>query len=108
MYGGEGGIRTLARYDPSTPLAGEPLIATWVLLHFLIKDGATDGNRTHECRSHNPMRSPLRHGRHHDKKTGGGSRIRTRVGLHPNGFQDRPVMTTSVSLRNNRYELLAS
>ena len=30
---------------------------------------------------------------------GGGCRIRTRVGLHPNGFQDRPVMTTSVTLR---------
>ena len=30
---------------------------------------------------------------------GGGRGIRTPVGLHPNGFQDRPVMTTSVSLR---------
>ena len=28
---------------------------------------------------------------------GGECRIRTRVGLHPNGFQDRPVMTTSVT-----------
>ena len=32
-FGAEGGIRTLARFNPSTPLAGEPLIATWVLLH---------------------------------------------------------------------------
>ena len=32
-FGAEGGIRTLARISPSTPLAGEPLIATWVLLH---------------------------------------------------------------------------
>ena len=31
--------------------------------------------------------------------TGGGRGIRTPVGLHPNGFQDRPVMTASVSLR---------
>ena len=30
---------------------------------------------------------------------GGGSGIRTHVGLPPNGFQDRPVMTTSVSLQ---------
>ena len=30
---------------------------------------------------------------------GGGCRIRTRVGLPPNGFQDRPVVTTSVTLR---------
>ena len=30
---------------------------------------------------------------------GGGRGIRTPVGLHPNGFQDRPVMTASVSLR---------
>ena len=29
----------------------------------------------------------------------GGSRIRTRVRLPSNGFQDRPVMTTSVSQR---------
>ena len=32
-FGAEGGIRTPARYYPPTPLAGEPLIATWVLLH---------------------------------------------------------------------------
>ena len=31
--GAEGGIRTPARCYPPTPLAGEPLIATWVLLH---------------------------------------------------------------------------
>ncbi len=30
---------------------------------------------------------------------GGGRGIRTPVTLPPNGFQDRPVMTTSVSLR---------
>lgn len=30
-----------------------------------------------------------------DGREGG---IRTHVGLHPNGFQDRPVMTTSVPL----------
>ncbi len=29
---------------------------------------------------------------------GGEDGIRTHVGLHPNGFQDRPVMTTSVPL----------
>lgn len=29
---------------------------------------------------------------------GGEEGIRTLVGLHPNGFQDRPVMTTSVPL----------
>ena len=32
---------------------------------------------------------------------GGGKGIRTLVGLHPNGFQDRLVMTTSISLRVN-------
>ena len=30
---------------------------------------------------------------------GGGCRIRTRVSFHSNGFQDRPVMTASVTLR---------
>ncbi len=30
--------------------------------------------------------------------TGGEGGIRTHVGLHPNGFQDRPVMTASVPL----------
>ena len=30
---------------------------------------------------------------------GGGEGIRTPVGLHPNGFQDRLVMTTSIRLR---------
>ena len=30
---------------------------------------------------------------------GGGCRIRTRVEFPPNGFQDRPVMTASVTLR---------
>ena len=33
--GAEGGIRTPARFYPPTPLAGEPLIATWVLLQVL-------------------------------------------------------------------------
>ena len=32
------------------------------------------------------------------KYSGGEGGIRTHVGLHPNGFQDRPVMTTSVPL----------
>ncbi len=32
-------------------------------------------------------------------KIGGGCRIRTRVSFHSNGFQDRPVMTASVTLR---------
>ena len=30
---------------------------------------------------------------------GGGSGIRTHVGVSPNGFQDRLVMTTSISLQ---------
>ena len=33
---------------------------------------------------------------------GGGWGIRTLVGLHPNGFQDRLVMTASISLRAKR------
>lgn len=33
------------------------------------------------------------------KKYGGEGGIRTHVGLHPNGFQDRPVMTASVPLQ---------
>ena len=32
-YGGDGGIRTLAPFYRSTPLAGEPLQPTWVHLH---------------------------------------------------------------------------
>ena len=35
---------------------------------------------------------------------GGGSGIRTHVGVSPNGFQDRLVMTTSISLRVTRGE----
>ena len=31
---------------------------------------------------------------------GGEGGIRTHVGLHPNGFQDRPVMTASVPLHD--------
>ena len=31
---------------------------------------------------------------------GGEGGIRTHVGFHPNGFQDRPVMTASVPLQN--------
>lgn len=31
---------------------------------------------------------------------GGEGGIRTHVGLHPNGFQDRPVMTASVPLQD--------
>ena len=32
---------------------------------------------------------------------GGEGGIRTHVGLHPNGFQDRLVMTASIPLREN-------
>ena len=34
---------------------------------------------------------------------GGGRGIRTPVGLHPNGFQDRRVMTTSLALHIEKY-----
>lgn len=52
LYGAEGGIRTLARFNPTTPLAGEPLIATWVLLQLSIaprqeRGGGESGIRTH-------------------------------------------------------------
>ena len=33
---------------------------------------------------------------------GGGGGIRTPVGLHPNGFQDRLVMTASIHLRDEK------
>ena len=33
---------------------------------------------------------------------GGGGGIRTPVGFHPNGFQDRLVMTASIRLRVQR------
>ena len=33
---------------------------------------------------------------------GGGRGIRTPVGLHPNGFQDRLVVTASIFLRTNQ------
>ena len=59
--GAEGGIRTLAPVSRSTPLAGEPLIATWVLLQVLRsandsvvgeKGGGESGIRTHgSCES---------------------------------------------------------
>ena len=59
--GAEGGIRTPARFYPPTPLAGEPLIATWVLLHgcksktcFILGEisGGESGIRTHgSCES---------------------------------------------------------
>ncbi len=39
---------------------------------------------------------------------GGGRGIRTPVGLHPNGFQDRLVMTTSIALRIFKIKLLAN
>ena len=32
-YGGEGGIRTLARFNSANGLANRPLIASWVPLH---------------------------------------------------------------------------
>ena len=43
-----------------------------------------------------PFSLSLKKGAYH---FGGGCRIRTRVGFRPNGFQDRPVMTASVTLR---------
>ena len=37
---------------------------------------------------------------------GGDGGIRTHVGLHPNGFQDRLVMTTSIHLRIKNYKIV--
>ena len=37
---------------------------------------------------------------------GGDGGIRTHVGLHPNGFQDRLVMTTSIHLRVKNYKIV--
>ena len=42
--------------------------------------------------------SPLLYLLSYPGKNGGEGGIRTHVGLSPNGFQDRPVMTTSVPL----------
>ncbi len=39
---------------------------------------------------------------------GGGEGIRTLVGLHPNGFQDRLVMTTSIPLRIGKNYLIVN
>ena len=38
-------------------------------------------------------------------KIGGEGGIRTHVGLHPNGFQDRPVVTASVPLHEYFWQL---
>ena len=40
-------------------------------------------------------------------KCGGGSGIRTHVGVNPNGFQDRLVMTASISLRVNNIDIIS-
>ena len=52
-----------------------------------------------------PVRIPLHHTQNKNPTDlcqsdfrGGGRGIRTPVGLHPNGFQDRLVMTTSIAL----------
>ena len=66
LYGAEGGIRTLARFNPTTPLAGEPLIATWVLLHGY--------NRHHISAS--------------DEK------VAERVGFEPTALDESPVFKT--------------
>ena len=38
-------------------------------------------------------------------KIGGGCGIRTHVGVNPNGFQDRLVMTASITLRKRQIRL---
>ena len=57
--GAEGGIRTLARFNPSTPLAGEPLIATWVLLQLSIAPRQERGGGESGIRTHGSCESPV-------------------------------------------------
>ena len=77
QYGGEDGIRTHAPVTQPNGLANRPL-------------------------------EPLEYFSEQSNlfNFGGGDGIRTHVGLHPNGFQDRPVMTTSVPLHILFYYIL--
>ena len=59
LVGAEGGIRTLARFNPSTPLAGEPLIATWVLLQLSIAPRQERGGGESGIRTHGSCESPV-------------------------------------------------
>ena len=48
---------------------------------------------------------PLQPLEYFSQLNGGEGGIRTHVGLRPNGFQDRPVMTTSVPLHLKYYKI---
>ena len=86
--GGEGGTRTLAPVTRPTPLAGAPRHQ----LEYFCIGSVYDTIRLLKERAENPL----------SLLSGGESGIRTHGTLPYDGFQDRSVITTSVSLRIRR------
>ena len=87
-FGAEGETRTLAPVARPTPLAGAPRHQ----LEYFCIGSVYDTIRLLKERAENPL--PL--------LSGGESGIRTHGTLPYDGFQDRSVITTSVSLRIRR------
>ncbi len=79
--GGEGETRTLAPVTRPTPLAGAP---------------------RHQLEYFSKIVTQFKNIKLSYKKNGGESGIRTHGALRHDGFQDRSVMTTSVSLQMQR------
>ena len=88
FFGAEGETRTLAPVTRPTPLAGAPRHQ----LEYFCIGSVYDTIRLLKERAENPL--PL--------LSGGESGIRTHGTLPYDGFQDRSVITTSVSLRIRR------
>ena len=88
LYGGEGETRTLAPVSRPTPLAGAPRHQ----LEYFCIGSVYDTIRLLKERAENPL----------SLLSGGESGIRTHGTLPYDGFQDRSVITTSVSLRIRR------
>ena len=88
LYGAEGETRTLAPVTRPTPLAGAPRHQ----LEYFCIGSVYDTIRLLKERAENPL----------SLLSGGESGIRTHGTLPYDGFQDRSVITTSVSLRIRR------
>ena len=88
FFGAEGETRTLAPVTRPTPLAGAPRHQ----LEYFCIGSVYDTIRLLKERAENPL----------SLLSGGESGIRTHGTLPYDGFQDRSVITTSVSLRIRR------
>ena len=88
LFGAEGETRTLAPVTRPTPLAGAPRHQ----LEYFCIGSVYDTIRLLKERAENPL----------SLLSGGESGIRTHGTLPYDGFQDRSVITTSVSLRIRR------